>query len=76
MKMTKIIITAIALIGMASFTSCKKNYTCTCTTVVGGVSGNATHSIDDATYVDAKKSCNNYEDQANSTGVGGTTFHL
>ncbi len=68
----------IALTGLTAltFTSCKKNYTCTCTTVVGGVSGDATHSIDNATYVDAKKSCQNYEDQANNSLPGGTTCHL
>ena len=76
MKTTKIL-TAIALLALATtFTSCKKNYTCTCTTVVGGISGNETHSIDNATYTDAKKSCNNYEDQANNSLPGGTTCHL
>ena len=76
MKATKIIITALALISLATFTSCKKNYTCTCTTVIGTGSINETHSVDNATYVDAKKSCNNYQDQANNALPGGTTCHL
>ena len=75
MKTTKIV-TVIALIGLASFTSCKKNYTCTCTTVVGTGSVSEVHSVDNATYVDAKKVCNNYEDQANNVLPGGTTCHL
>jgi len=68
-------IIAIAFLGIA-FTSCKKNYTCTCTTVVGTVSGTQTHSIDNSGYVDAKKTCYNYEDQANNVLPGGTTCHL
>ena len=69
-------ITLLALLGLFAFASCKKNYTCTCTTVVGTVSGNTAHSIDNAYYSDAKNSCNNYQDQANSTLPGGTTCHL
>ena len=75
MKTTKII-SAIALLGLITFSSCKKNYTCTCTTVVGTGSVNETHSIDNATLPDAKNSCNNYQDQANNTLPGGTTCHL
>jgi len=75
MKTTKII-AAIALLGLASFTSCKKDYTCTCTTVVGGVSADVTHTIDNSNLVDAKKSCQNYEDQGNNSLPGGTTCHL
>jgi len=73
---TRKMITLIALLGMASFTSCKKNYTCTCTTVVGTGSVTETHSIDDATQPDAKSTCNNYQTQANNTLPGGTTCHL
>ena len=65
-----------AVLTMSAFTSCKKNYTCSCTTVIGGVSANATHSIDNATLPDAKRSCNNYEQQANNSFPGGTTCHL
>ena len=73
---TKKIILAIALLGSFAFGSCKKNYTCTCTTVVGTGSVTETHSIDNATYVDAKNTCNNYQDQANNSLPGGTTCHL
>jgi hypothetical protein len=72
---TKIVI-AIALLASASFTSCKKNYTCTCTTVVGAGSVNETHAIDNATPVAAKRSCNNYENEANNSLPGSTTCHL
>lgn len=75
MKNTKIIIT-IALVALAVFPSCKKNYTCTCTTVVGAGSVDIKHSIDNTTYVDAKSSCQNYQDQANAGLPGGTTCHL
>ena len=75
MKTTKIII-AFSLLSLATFTSCKKNYTCTCTTVVGGVSANTAHSIDDATRSDANKSCQNYQNQANNSLPGGTTCHI
>jgi len=75
MKTTRIV-TGLGLLLMATFTSCKKDYTCTCNTVVGAGSVNTTHSINNANYADAKKTCNNYEDQANSTLPGGTTCRL
>jgi hypothetical protein len=75
--MKKILIIAlIAFTGATMFSSCKKDYTCTCTTVVGAGSTTETHGISNATYSDAKKSCNNYEDQANQSLPGGTTCHL
>ena len=76
MKTTRLIITGIALLSVATFTSCKKNYTCTCTTVVGAASTIENHSIDNATLIDAQKDCQNYEDQANNSLPGGTTCHL
>ena len=76
MKTTKLFLMGIALISAASFTSCKKDYTCTCTTVVGGVSADVKHDINDATYVDAKKSCKNYEDEGNNSLPGSTDCHL
>jgi hypothetical protein len=76
MKITRIV-SALSLLGLlAALGSCKKNYTCTCTTVVGAGSADVTHSIDNANYNDAKKSCNNYQSQANNTLPGGTTCHL
>ncbi len=73
---TSRIITAIALLGLTTFTSCRKDYTCTCTTVVGAGSVDVKHEIDRSNYADAKMSCNNFEDQANSTLPGGTTCRL
>lgn len=75
MKVSRIV-TAVALLAVATFTSCKKNYTCTCTTVIGTGSIDVKHSIDDAYQSDAQKSCNNYQDEANRTVPGGTTCHL
>lgn len=75
MKYSKLL-SALALFSIISFGSCKKDYTCTCTTVVGPGSTDVTHSIDDAYANDAKKSCNNYEDQANNSLPGSTTCHL
>ena len=66
----------LALIGFGTFTSCKKNYTCTCTTVVSVTSTTETHNIDNATLNAATNTCNNYQDQANKTLPGGTTCHL
>ena len=74
--MKKTIFIAIALIGTVTFTSCKKNYTCTCTTVVGGASTTETHDLGDETHHDAQNSCDNYQTQANSSLPGGTTCHL
>jgi len=71
------IIVAVALLGIsATFASCKKDFVCTCNTVVGAGSVEVKHDIDNANRYDAQKSCNNYEDQANSTLPGGTTCHL
>ena len=75
MKTTRLI-TALALFSIAAFTSCKKSYTCTCTTVVGTGSVKITHSIDNVYPMDAKRTCNNYQDQANNTLPGGTTCSL
>ena len=73
---TRITLLAIGAIGIFTFGSCKKNYTCTCTTVVSTVSSTTTHNVDNSTYTDAKNTCNNYQTQANSTLPGGTTCHL
>jgi hypothetical protein len=76
MKLTRTI-TAIALMGLATFTSCsKKDYVCTCTTVVGAASTDIKHNINNAYYGDARKSCNNFQDEANSSLPGGTSCHL
>lgn len=66
----------LALISIVLFGSCKKDYVCTCTTVIVTGSTTKTHRIDNATYTDAKRDCRNYEDQANASLPGGTTCHL
>ncbi len=70
------LITVFGILALATVTSCKKDYTCTCTTVVSAVSTDYKHDIHNSNYADAKKSCQNYEDQANSGLPGGTTCHL
>lgn len=70
------IITILGLLCIMAFGSCRKDYTCTCTTVVGPVSSTEAHQIDDVFYGDAKRTCNNYEDQANESLPGSTTCHL
>jgi hypothetical protein len=74
--MKTIIMTILMLAGILTFTSCKKNYTCTCTTVVGTASTTETHNIDNAYHNDAENTCNNYQTQANNSLPGGTTCHL
>jgi hypothetical protein len=60
--MNKLVLSAFAL-GVLGFTSCKKEYTCTCTSTGQGYSGTAS-----ITYVakkkDAEKTCNGYEETA------------
>lgn len=73
---TKLITLTIATLSILSFGSCKKNYTCTCTTVIGSASSTQTHQIDNVTLPDAKNTCDNYETQANNAYPGGTTCHL
>ncbi len=73
---TKIITISIAVLSIVAFGSCKKNYTCTCTTVIGSVSSTSSHQVNDVTLPDANKACDNYETQANNSYPGGTTCHL
>ncbi len=75
MNKTKMI-TVFALLGFIAITSCKKNYTCTCNTVIVTGTIKEVHSIDNAYYNDAKNSCQNYQDQANKTLPGGTKCGL
>ena len=68
--MKKIILfAAFALVG-STFTSCKKDYTCTCVTKVTGYPDQTTTlTIKDVSKSDAKKSC----DASASSTSGGTT---
>lgn len=56
-----------ALLGLAS---CKKDYTCTCTSTVAGVSSSASSTIND-TKKNAEEACN--EGDATSTVLGITS---
>jgi hypothetical protein len=73
---TSRVITLVALLAMTTIVSCKKDYTCTCTTVITTGSFDVKHDIKNANYSDARSSCKNYEDQANSSLPGGTTCRL
>jgi hypothetical protein len=58
-----------AILVVAFGTSCKKNYTCTCTSTVGGISSSAS-----ATAKMKKKDAKTWCDTGNSsTSYGGTT---
>jgi hypothetical protein len=56
-----------ALLALAS---CKKDYTCTCTTTAGGVSASESVTLN-ATKSDAEEACN--EGDATATVLGITT---
>lgn len=66
-------IVAFAIIG---FSACKKDYTCTCTTTVAGISTTKTHDLQNQTVADATEACDRFEDDANSGGLGTTNCHL
>ena len=55
------------------FSSCKKDYTCTCTTTVGGVSTSTVHDLTNQTYRDADEACEKFEED---NGVSITNCHL
>ncbi len=71
-----ILIATLGIFAIGTVTSCKKNYTCTCTVVVSAGSTDYKHDINNSNYADAVKSCKNYEDQANGTLPGSTTCRL
>lgn len=60
-------VVAVALIA-TMFTSCKKEYTCTCTVTVGGMSTSSSASLGKLTKKDAEAACT-----ARSTSVSGVT---
>lgn len=65
----------VALLAM-TFVSCKKDYTCTCTTTVLGVSATRSYDLPNQTKKDATDACDRYERDANNGGVGTTNCHL
>ncbi len=70
------LLAGLALIAGMSFTSCKKDYTCTCTTTVGGISSTKTHELNNQNLNDATEACDRFENDANSTGIGTTNCNL
>lgn len=63
---------AVAVLAL-TFTSCKKDYSCTCTSTVGGSSASSTTSLGKQTKKDAKAAC---EALASSSTIGGTTYSV
>lgn len=63
--MKKIAFVALAIFAL-TFTSCKRDWTCTCTATGGGVTSSASTTIN-ATKKDAEDACN-----AQQTTVSGT----
>lgn len=61
-------IAALALLAV-SFTSCKKNYKCTCTWTMAGVSQSATTDLGKQKKSDAEAACS-----AKATSVAGVTY--
>lgn len=61
-------IAALALLAV-SFTSCKKNYKCTCTYTVSGVSSSVSYDLGKQKKSDAESACS-----AKATSVGGMTY--
>jgi len=67
---------AVAIVASFAFTSCKKDYTCTCTTTLGGISSTKTYDLTNQTHVDANDACERYESDMNGSGPTTTTCHL
>lgn len=74
--MKKIGLLGLSLVAALSFSSCKKDYTCTCTTTVGSVSTTKTHDLSNQTIRDAEDACDRFEANANNGGIGTTNCHL
>lgn len=63
MKKTGIKIAAIALLLPALMMSCKKDYTCTCTSTNAlGVTSTQTYELNNQTRIDANDACENFEE--------------
>lgn len=63
--MKTFIVAAAVLLGAFSMTSCKKDYTCTCTYVTGSTSISKSYDLNNQTVRDADDACERYEDDAN-----------
>jgi hypothetical protein len=58
-----------AFIMLASVSSCKKDYTCTCSYNVGGVSGSQSFTFTNVTKSQATTDCNNENAAVTGSGV-------
>lgn len=63
----KKLVFAIAALGLFSLTSCKKEWTCACTTTIGGVSNTVEGKTAKVSKKDAKSACER------ETSVAGTS---
>ena len=75
MKNYTAIIVSGLLLGSIAFTSCKKDYVCTCTSSIGSVSNTVTYQLPDQKRSDAKDACERHENE-NSGGAVLTSCHL
>jgi hypothetical protein len=70
--MKKVFIAITALFLVASVSSCKKNWTCSCTVSIGGVSTPYSYPIDNATKSTATSACNSYVTTVSAYGGNAT----
>lgn len=72
----KLMFAALLAMTLAGFCSCKKDYTCTCTTTVASISTTTTHDLQNQRITDATEACERFENDANNGGIGTTNCHL
>ena len=70
--MKKFAVLAVAAIFTLGLTSCKKDYTCKCTTTSAGISASTSITIND-TKKKAKDACDALNTSANVGGISSTT---
>lgn len=76
MKHVKLIGLFILTFNAMLFASCKKDYTCTCTTTVGSVSTTKVYDLRNQRPHDANDACERFEDDLNNGNLGTTNCHL
>jgi len=75
MKKRELIFAAVIIAAFA-LPSCRKDYTCTCTTTVLGISATKTYDLPNQTHKDATEACDRFENDANAGAPGTTNCHL
>ena len=70
--MKKIIMVAVAAIGMTLFASCKKDHTCTCSVTMAGMTQEVSQTLPKTSKSEAKKACDSYKATTAMAGVGAT----